>query len=222
MNKKPMYLGLSGLAGTGKDTFYKYLKTTLNKNLFKVKRYSLGDCLKEDAKEWCVKKYSIDPTNCTREEKNFIRPFLVSHASIMRAKSNGRYWIDLLQKKIDSEENQDIDLAVITDIRYHEYDNDEVFWVKEELGGILVHLTRYYTEYNVSGIPSTKYLQPINEDERRNDPSVKIVSDLKLEIYDVGTEEKDIEEEVLEKVNEFIGWYENNQEENGWKSLTQA
>ena len=37
--KKPMYLGLSGLAGTEK-ILYKYLKTTLNKNLFKVKAYS--------------------------------------------------------------------------------------------------------------------------------------------------------------------------------------
>ena len=127
----------------------------------------------------------------------------------MRAKSNGRYWIDLLQKKMNSEENQDIDLAVITDIRYHEYDKDEVYWLKKELGGILLHLTRFYTEYNVSGIPLTKYLQPINDDEKKM-TSVKIVSDLKLEIYDVGTEKSDIEEEVLEKVGEFMRWYENN------------
>jgi len=218
--EKPIYIGLSGLAGTGKDTFYEQLKFRLNKNLHRVKRYSLGDCLKNDVKKWCIDKYSIDPTNCSREEKNFIRPFLVSHAGIMRAMSKGKYWINALQKEINSEKEQ-VDVAVITDIRYNEYEYDEVNWIKEDLNGILVHLRRYYIEYNVSGIPSTKYIMPINEDEKKNDPAVKGVSDLSIDIYDVGEKKDDIKQEMDEKVSEFFGWYENEREENGWKSLTQ-
>jgi len=219
MNKKPIYLGLSGLAGTGKDTFYQHLKSRLNKDLVKVKRYSLGDCLKEDIKDWCVSRYSIDPTNCSREEKNFIRPLLVAHAGIMRAKSNGRYWIDTLNKKISSENQSDVDLIVITDIRYNDYENDEVNWLKDDLNGILVHLRRYYVEYNINGIPSTKYIQPMNEDEKRNDPALRILADLKLDVYDVGSDKNQIAEELGEKIEEFIGWYKNNQEDNGWKNL---
>ena len=32
---------------------------------------------------------------------------------------------------------------VITDVRYDEYNNDEVDWLKNELGGTLVHLSQY-------------------------------------------------------------------------------
>lgn len=219
MGKEPMYIGLSGLAGTGKDSFYQVLKSALNKRLIKVKRYSLGDCLKEDVKDWCIEKYSIDPTNCNRKEKNFIRPLLVAHAGIMRSKSDGRYWIELLKKKIQNDKNKGIDLIVITDIRYHEYERDEVFWLKKELSGILVHLRRYYIEYNTSGIPSTKYLTPLNEDEKKNDPALMSSSDVKLDIYDVGDEQKEIEAELNEKVQEFLGWISHNDEEDGWNKI---
>ncbi len=62
---------------------------------------------------------------------------------------------------------------------------------------------------------------PINEDEKKNDPAVKGVSDLSIDIYDVGEKKDDIKQEMDEKVSEFLGWYENEREENGWKSLTQ-
>jgi len=87
------------------------------------------------------------------------------------------------------------------------------------LGGILVHLRRYYIEYNTSGIPSTKYLTPLNEDEKKNDPALMSSSDVKLDIYDVGDEQKEIEAELNEKVQEFLGWISHNDEEDGWNKI---
>jgi hypothetical protein len=63
-------------------------------------------------------------------------------------------------------------IAVITDVRYAEYEKDEIFWVKNILGGKLIH---------ISMIDNGKFVPPANIDEEKNDPIIKENTDLFIE-----------------------------------------
>ena len=160
-----MVIGLAGVAGSGKDTFYSILSSKIN-----TKRFSLADKLKEEVKPWCWKHYGIDPLNCHRHEKEMIRDFLVFHASYMRSKTNGRYWVDKIDDEIRSSTEK---YKIITDIRYDDYENDEVTWLKDELGGILVHISMI--RENGEPVP------PANSEEARNNPKLIDKADFILE-----------------------------------------
>jgi len=158
-----LVLGVSGAAGAGKDTFCKILQRHVN-----IRRYSLGDILKHEVREDCLEKYGIDPTNCTRKEKNSIRDYLVEYGSKKREETNGRYFIDKLSKELLGPDGNVKESVIITDIRYDEYSKDEVHWLKEELLGFLVHVQRYKIKNNHHIAAN----QPANEDEERNLPKM--------------------------------------------------
>ena len=189
-----MVIGLSGVAGAGKDLFYELLSQQIN-----VKRYSLADNLKRDVADFTLNKYKIHALNCSREEKETIRPFLVFHGSVMRQQTNGRYWTEMLQKQIE-EENPDsryqISHICITDIRYDDYKNDEVSWLKNEMKGKLIHISQYRIEEYQSKKEWPKkrlgrvFTKPANEEEKRNDPKLKETADFCIEWPRVGGEEK--------------------------------
>jgi len=177
-------IGLAGVAGAGKDTFFTLLSEKIS-----CKRYSLADELKAEVNEWTEKAYNINALTCTRLEKEIIRPFLVFHAGIRRTQTNGRYWIDKLDSKIDKVISptpkkdgvivRDVpaELQVITDIRFDEYDKDEIYWLKEELGGSLIHISMY--KKDDKKIRDARL--PANSDEAKNDPILKEKSDYLIE-----------------------------------------
>ena len=84
-------IGISGVAGVGKDTFFNLLNERVP-----CRRYSLADELKKEVNQWCRMHYGIDSQSCTRGQKEAIRPFLVSHGALKRQASEGRYWIEKL------------------------------------------------------------------------------------------------------------------------------
>jgi len=180
MNK---IIGISGVAGSGKDTFYSLLSEVIP-----CTRYSLADELKREVNQWCKMNYGIDSVTCTRDEKELIREFLVFHGTTKRNATNGRHWIEKLNDRILNDRSNNF--KIITDIRYDDYENDEVSWLKNELNGILIHISMYteFTQVKV-GLEQTKvtqnairkYKSPINSEESRNDPKLKIKSDFQIE-----------------------------------------
>ena len=194
MNKNKKIIGISGVAGAGKDTFYSLLCSSLP-----CVKYSLADELKKEVNQWCRIHYGVDSVACTREEKELIREFLVFHGSFKRRQTNGRHWIDKLNETIIKDKTDKY--KVITDIRYDDYENDEVDWLKNELGGVLVHVSQYLLTSKASvkqefisdkedEIPSAefkvstnakKYKSPVNAEELRNDPKIKEKSDFEIE-----------------------------------------
>jgi len=166
MNK---IIGISGVAGCGKDTFYSLLSEKIL-----CERFSLADALKTEVNQWCRMHYHIDSIDCYRDQKEIIRPFLVAHGATKRKLSEGRHWIEQLNDKIIKSNNSNF--KVITDIRYDDYKNDEVHWLQEELGGTLVHISQYRMEGS-----ERVYLKPVNSEEARNDPRVKEKSDYQIE-----------------------------------------
>ena len=72
-------IGISGVAGAGKDTFFNLLS-----QYAPCRKYSLADELKKELNQWCRMHYGIDSQTCTREEKEIIRPLLVFHGALKR------------------------------------------------------------------------------------------------------------------------------------------
>ena len=109
--KNKNIIGLGGVAGSGKDLFYSLLSQKVD-----VKRFSLADELKRETYEWCMKHYNIDPVNCSREQKEIVRPFLVFHGGQKRNQTSGRYWIKKLNEKLKL--NVDLGIDVQYGLRY--------------------------------------------------------------------------------------------------------
>jgi len=167
MKLKLNLIGISGVAGSGKDTFASLIGCKLKKLDAKVKFLSFAERLKREVKDVSLKLYNIDPTDCSREEKTLIRPLLLAHGAIMRDKTKGRYWIDSIKNKVDPKK-----INIITDVRFSEYSCDEVFWIKKEMKGILIHVSRFFEEDS-----QRIYIPPANEYEKRNDKALKSKAD---------------------------------------------
>jgi hypothetical protein len=197
INANRKIIGLSGVAGAGKDLFYEILSQKIP--CFKA---SLADNLKKEVSPWCLENYGIDPMNCNRKEKNSIRDLLVFHGSFRRHQTQGRYWIESLEKSIF---NSDIPRLnkhiIITDIRYDEYEKDEVQWLKNEQKGILVHLSRM--DNNIE-------IKPANLEESKNNPKLIEKADFHIEWPTIKGSHSYVLEKTSEHVDKFIKWLHDN------------
>ena len=151
MDYKFKNIGIAGVAGCGKNTVASIIIKMLQRMDLPCREFSIARNLKKELSPVSRELYGIDSFNCTREEKNVIRPFLVSHGEIKRNLSDGRHWIDKLTKELESEK-----INIITDIRFNKYEKDE----------------------DVNG--ERVFMPPGNDTERINDPLVKEAADFKL------------------------------------------
>jgi hypothetical protein len=187
INTNKRIIGLSGVAGAGKDLFYEILSQKIP--CFRV---SLADNLKKEVQGWCLENYNIDPLNCTREEKNSIRNFLVFHGTFKRRQTRGQYWIKSLEKSIFSSDIPRLNKhIVVTDIRYDDYPCDEVPWLKNQQNGILVHIAR-------------QGIQPANSEEKRNNPKLIKNADFRIEWPTIKGSQSYVVEEVTKYVDDFL------------------
>jgi hypothetical protein len=196
-------IGLAGVAGAGKDLFFNLLSKRMP-----VRRFALADKLKWECANWCYEQYDIDPLACSREEKEKIREFLVFHGTFKRRLSNGRHWIDKLTPDIQGFllNVQAEDVPVVTDIRYQEYEGDEVNWLKKELGGVLIHVSQYHTPEH--GWECEKYdLQPANEEEERMDPIIKENADFLVKWRKIKCDNPLDNDYLNNEVDKFVSWY---------------
>jgi len=182
-------IGVSGVAGSGKDLFF-----TLLSKIKKCKRISLADALKEEVNPWTTEHYGVNSLTCSRKEKELIRPFLVFHANLRRGQTCGRYWINILNKNIKKLKLEEDEILVITDIRFDYYPTDEVYWLHNELNGLLVHISNYCrVESGNTSPPVIIEKGPANDSEKVNDPKLKKAADhnIKWEFLQKPKEESD-------------------------------
>jgi len=206
-----MVIGLSGVAGAGKDLFFTLLSRKLN-----CQKFSLADALKSEVGLFSYPQYGIDPLDCSREEKDAIRPLLVLHGTFKRNQSEGRHWIEKLNNKINKN-NLTSSIVVITDIRYDDYPKDEVYWLKKELGGVLVHISMYEETPSLCGSSCKYFRRPINGEEARNDPKLKSQADYVVEWKKV---KGDIDTKLEPYIDGFISWL--NGEKDGLSAYKKA
>ena len=163
-------IGISGVAGCGKNTLSTIIIKLLQRMGLPYRELAIANKLKQEVSSASRELYGIDSSNCTRKEKETIRPFLVAHGVIKRKLSNGRHWVDMLNKELAPDK-----INIITDVRFNRYEKDEVYWLKNEINGVLIHLSRY-DEVNGKRL----YFPPANEEERENDALVKQEADFSL------------------------------------------
>lgn len=204
---KPFFIGVAGVAGAGKDLFFKCLKEELSAQKTKIERRAIADGLKEEISSFSTTAYAIDPRSCSRKEKEQIRPLLVFHGAMRRKESKGRYWIDLFESnyRVHSDElkregKKEPDIVCITDIRFDDHERDEVYWLKNELRGVMVHVSQYTKEKD-----RKKFRSPANEEEKRNDPRLKAKADYSLE-WEYKHSGGELSSMCRGKAQKFIEW----------------
>ena len=167
MKFKYKNIGISGVAGCGKNTIANIIIKLLQRLELPYRELSIAKNLKQELSKPSLDLYEIDSLNCNRHDKDLIRPFLVAHGEIKRKTSEGRYWINQINNEIDPQK-----INIITDVRFDEYERDEVYWIKNEINGVLIHVAKY-DEKNGKRF----FLKPANEAEARNDPRLKSKAD---------------------------------------------
>lgn len=163
-------IGLTGVARSGKDTFYSILKRYLEEKNIKSQRIALADNLKKELGDFTKDKFKIDLNKCDGKDKELIRPLMVAYGKCRRVQTEGKYWTSLVESdlKILKKENY---IPIITDIRYIEYKDDEYSWLKSN-NGILIHISRK--------LDDGTFVPPANIEEKSNDNKLKAVADYSL------------------------------------------
>jgi hypothetical protein len=175
-------IGISGLAGDGKDSLCNMLRELFESKGFEFERMALADELKEECRETLLSMYNINPVACSRTEKAIIRDFLVFYAKVKREESKGTHWVNKLDKKIKALPKAKTDRIIcIPDIRHAEYENDEVAWIKKNKG-ILIHVKKYQIHelFNHAKF----YSIPVNSEEAYHTPKLEELADFVIEWQD--------------------------------------
>ena len=185
-SKKIRVIGVGGVARAGKDTFVSILIAALAKNGFKTKRIAFADPLKSYCDAFCRQSIGFSSFTQIPEEKNLIRPFLVWFGDAKRKQTNGKFWTNLAEQNIQNAQIEGYDYAIISDVRYDHYPEDELIWLKEKMGGVLVHVSRY-DEFK-GKVPKSsqlkvqkRFVPPANDHEMINDPKIKKKADYVVE-----------------------------------------
>ena len=170
LEAKNNMIGLTGVARSGKDTFYSILNKYLEEKNIKSQRIALADILKKELNDFTKEKFKIDLNKCEGNEKELIRPLMVAYGKCRRMQSEGKYWTSLVDPKIKEFKKEHI-LPIITDVRYIEYKDDEYSWLKSH-NGILIHISRKLDDGSL--------VLPANAEEKSNDNKLKAVADYSI------------------------------------------
>jgi len=171
-------IGISGLARSGKDSFYEKCIPFLESKGYQHKRFAFADALKEECDPFLKSNVGISAFTEDNNEKEIIRPLLVVYGTHIRRKMNKNCWIEKIEPRV-KKSISDKTFSFITDVRF----DNEIDWV-HNLGGQTVHITR-------------KGIVPPNEDELKNDPILKNKSKFLVEWGDFN-------EEKLESSNKVV------------------
>lgn len=170
-NKK-LVIGISGYARSGKDTLASIIKESLVSKNTKVKVFSFAYALKNDINDFCSSKIGISSFSEETESKTKIRPILIAYGQVQRSISNGKYWLNKLKPEIDAFFDQDGDVAIISDLRFKEYEFDEVDFIRSYKNNMIITVSRIME----NGILNTA----AHESESENLPRISRVADYEL------------------------------------------
>lgn len=194
-NHKPIIIGIGGFARSGKDTFVKVAKNILKANGYSSIKLAFADALKEEIDPFLQEQYNISAWTDDNQEKQLIRPYLVAHGCGKRTISNGHYWVNKIDKAIETIHFNE-DVIFISDCRFP----NEVDWLHQKRGGWFVHLKKYSIQSGMqydsftgkeTGVREWKqYDEAPNDEEATNDPLCEQKSDYCLELENCIKREK--------------------------------
>jgi len=186
-----LVISTCGLARSGKDTFCRLLIAKLSQRGIRAERFALADSLKEKMLPFLVENFNINVFDCTTEQKELIRPLLVDFGKIKRIQTEGKYWTRLLENQISQSQAK---VAIITDVRYDEYPEDEIFWARNQMKALVVYISR-------TGIV------PPNKEEAENDPRLRKAADYTVN-WDGCPQDRFLDTFLDNHINTFMEWLE--------------
>jgi hypothetical protein len=130
-------IGISSYARSGKDTMCQSLINVLSEQGLRAKRFALADILKQEIKPFILKNFGIDVETCDGGDKETVRGLMIEYGFAKRKQSDGLYFTEALKRVMDLSK---FDIGIVTDLRYHQYNRDEIYWLKNVIGGKLVSL----------------------------------------------------------------------------------
>jgi hypothetical protein len=171
-NKNKIVVGISGYARSGKDTLASIIKESLLSNGVKTKIFSFAFSLKNDIDDFCTSKIGISSFSEITEMKSKIRPILIAYGQVQRTISNGTYWLNKLKPEIDSFFDDDGSVAIVSDLRFKEYEFDEVDFIRSYSNNMIITVSRIME----NGILNTA----AHESEAKNLPRISRIADYEL------------------------------------------
>jgi hypothetical protein len=165
-----LYIGIAGVARSGKDSLALEIENLIRSYQGKtIYRTSLAQPLKEDCKDFIKDYLGLNVFTDNNEEKATFREFLVWYGKVKRQQTEGKYWTNLLDERVQKFQP---DVCIIPDVRYQQYDEDEVSWLKAKPNNILIHLQRIAINGEI--------VPPANMDESINDSIIQNSADYKI------------------------------------------
>jgi len=139
---KKLIIGISGFATSGKDTCASLVHSYLSHAGLKSKTFSFANALKQDIDNFCTQKIGISAFTTDPILKSKIRPILISYGQIQRNLSNGTYWIYKVEPQINEFFNSGGDVAIVPDLRFKEFEYDELDYIRSFNNSIVVNIER--------------------------------------------------------------------------------
>jgi len=165
-----LYIGIAGVSRSGKDSLAIEIENVIRsykgKTIYKT---SLAQPLKEDCKNFIKEYLGLDVFTDKTEEKAIFREFLVWYGKVKRQQTEGKYWTNLLDDRVSKFQP---DICIVPDIRYQQYEQDEVSWLKSKPNNALIHLQRIAINGEI--------VPPANMDESINDSIIQNSADYKI------------------------------------------
>ena len=189
MDLKGSLIGISAVAGAGKDTVFSLMAKEFQRNGYNPMRFAFADRLKKNIDPFLTSHLGIGAFTRIDYEKDIIRPILVAYGETMRGAVED-YWVDVVEEQVvlfkEQHDKRDAKMmAIVTDVRYE----NEAQRLKN-LGGKILHIER-------DGVEAP------NESEERNTPLVKVMADSVL-AWPTFKDEEEINSKGLEIVKGMV------------------
>ena len=182
-------IGICGYARSGKDTFYNRSSLHLESQNLESVRYAFADALKEELDGLLTEYIGISAFSEKTEEKDIIRPLLVTYGTELRRKLNPNCWIEKIKDRVLLDAQQD-KYVFITDVRFE----NEAQWIKSQ-GGKMVYIER-------------EGVKPANGEEHRQNVLMKKYLDYKIYWETFGCDKTDAcDEHILPFLSHLIQNY---------------
>jgi hypothetical protein len=176
-------IGVSGYARSGKNTLSEVIKNYCLSKSIDAKIFSFAFALRLDLNSFCKEKFNISAFTEQTEEKTKIRPLLISYGEVQRRISKGSYWWNKLKPEINNFFKNGGDVAIISDLRFKEYDFDEIDFIRSYPNNLIYCVTRKNEHGEI--VPAA------HESEVENFPKICKKADVHLtwETVDVNSQE---------------------------------
>ena len=166
----PQIFAVGAEKRVGKDTLCDRLIQNFKLSGISSVKLSLAEPLKNSCKCIVMNEFGIDIHNCSDQEKELVRPLLVTVAAVHRSRTRGHYFVNKLLNKIANSPSLNSLAAIfVSDLRFDEYGESDELETLKSVGAKIIHLGLV--------TPDGYYLKSNIESEIKNSPLIEKKAD---------------------------------------------